>query len=121
MSKLARALVATTTGERFYPMKYLSVHDPHDQRPGIDMDRGHVYTLGASFRVEIRSTELEVSHGIHARRVEMARRQVLHEVFGEFVGPLYEAEFAAMNYDGERAAKLIRQVIESFESTSDTP
>jgi hypothetical protein len=119
MSRLGRALLLHKTDRKFYPMTRFDYTEKYDRLSPIDMNLGYVYTLEATFKVKVRFTELEVHNGHHADRIEMARRQVLREVFGEFVPVLCEAEFAATNHEGPRAAELIRKVIAAFDSTEE--
>lgn len=115
MSRLALALRPSDTGQRFAPMRRFSFAESQDCQMAENMELGYIYRLEATFRVDVRSTNIDLGNGLHEKRIEQAKRSVLREVFGEFVPWLREAEFAAMNYEGERAAKLIREVVAAFE------
>ena len=115
MSRLGQAIKAETTGQRRFPrmkMQTVSITENFGKFDCVTpLER---YRVGATFE-----SCITVDRGVFPRAVENAKHRILAEVFGEFEGPLYEAEAALYDCDIERAQELIRSVL--LHMRSDVP
>jgi hypothetical protein len=116
MSRLGKALCHRPTGERAFipqPMNYVAITERHTPGP-LGMDYAVKYEISATFVTSVSVQERDL--GALAAAVERAKRTVIREVFGEFVGPLHEAIHLIDRCEFQKAQRVIEQVIRSFDS-----
>ena len=115
MSRLGQAIKAETTAQRFSPrvkMQTVSITENFGKCDYVAPLES--YRVGATFE-----SRITVDRIVFPRAVESAKQRILAEVYGEFEGPLHEAEAALYDCDIERAQELIRSVL--LHMRSDVP
>jgi hypothetical protein len=117
MSKLGAALKSHSTNrEVARPPKYFHLtEDFHPSSAAFTMDRQTVYQLGAEFRTQFMCSPND-GEGM-TRAVDTCRKQILLEIFGEFMPPLHEAKYLLLSGKDREAADLIDKVITGMMST----
>ena len=103
------------TNKKFaLPMKFVNVTQGF--RPSTGMDYATIYTINATFRIDVASTEQDLLTVRHAEKVANARRAITRELFSEFMRPLFDVQRALYNHDTPEAERLVRSVIESMDN-----
>lgn len=119
MSRLSQALQWQDTRERLAflePLRHVRITEQFDTTAPFMPDEARRYKLTATFEAKavIRDS---MRHQPSAHEVQhIARRQVIHEVFGEYVPPLHEAIYALHNYETDRAIRLLKAILANFEA-----
>lgn len=128
MSQVAKAIVATDSGERKFLPKGLSplFMDVFKPRSDVgetyaDLDHAIRYRIGVTIGADClvpEHTRLQNPNALqHA--IDRTKRQVIEGIFGEFRPHFRRIEKAIYNYDYEEAGKLLhdmeRVMFEEFE------
>ena len=91
------------------PMKFAEFNSKEDF--GQTMDIYRYYKIGVELFVRTRLPENE--RQIPAA-IEQARKLICEEVFGEFREPIMQARVALMDYDHEKADKILQDLLDKM-------
>jgi hypothetical protein len=119
MSRLSQAIQYHGTREQRFirrPFKYVEVTSESREVSDSYPDRAVVHKVEAAFRTTIQVAAGERFHGQLEQRFEHARRQIVHEVFGEYVAPLHEAIHLIHNGEDDKAEIILRAILANFEA-----
>lgn len=119
MSKLGQMLVARETKSRVPsqvpPLKRVNV----TERTGTDTS----FNFGIRYEVTAKLVGSFVANPVSLendtqlnQRIIDTKRQIVREVFGEFFPLLYDAEYAARDWDIEKTVEILHKIRDEMES-----
>ena len=117
MSRLCAGMTATDTGRRMIeqaPIRYTTCKTDAQTDP---MQCLTVYRVGVTFAATTAVSDILRDSGRQGAGVDAigtAKRQITHEVFGEYEAPLREALHLMYSMDNAGARRLIERVLNNF-------